>query len=95
MYTEVSIAKFVHYHHSHKNEEMFLKEKMVKGFFTFMPMPSFKQVESNYSKKELCERGCSWIKFSHCLNFGYHKYGIIFSIRTQNGCTRCTHEENL
>ena len=28
------------------------------------------------------------------MNFGYCKYGIIiFSIRTQNGCTRCMLEE--
>ena len=40
-------------------------------------MLSFKQVESNYSKKEPCEQGCSWtIKFSHCFNFGYCKYGL-------------------
>ena len=64
--------------------------KRVKRFFIFMTMFSFKEVESNVGKKALCERGCSWmIKFSHCLNFGYRKYGIIFSIRTQNGCTRC------
>ena len=51
-----------------------------------MTMLSFKEVESNYGKREPCERGCSWIiKFSHCLNFGYRKYGIIFSIPTQNG----------
>ena len=68
----------------------FFKRERVKGFFIFMTMPSFKQVESNYGKKESCERGCSWIiKFSHCLNFGYGKHSIIFSIRTQNGCTRC------
>ena len=59
-----------------------------------MTMSSFKQVQSNYGKKEPCERGCSWIiKFSHCLNFGYGKHGIIFSIRTQNGCTRCKQKE--
>ena len=41
-------------------------------------MSSFKQAESNYGKKEPCEQGCSQIiKFSHCLNFGYCKYGII------------------
>ena len=62
VYTEVQISKFVHYHHSHKNEERFLKEKeRVKGFFIFMTMPSFKQLESNYDKKKPCERGCSWI----------------------------------
>ena len=50
-----------------------------------MAMPSFKQVEVNYDEEEPCERGCSWIiKFSHCLNFGYRKYGIIFLI-----CTIC------
>ena len=39
----------------------------------------FKQVEFNYSKKELWEQSFSWIiKFSHCLNFEYHKYRIIF-----------------
>ena len=78
------------------------KEK-VKGFFIFMTLPSFKQIESNYCKKEPCERGCIWIikffhclnfKFSHCVNFGHRQYVIIiFSIRTQSGCTRCTHEE--
>ena len=52
-----------------------------------MTMVSFKQVESNYGKKE---------PSTHCLNFGYRKYGItIFSIRTQNGCTRCMKEEKI
>ena len=62
-----------------------------------MTMLSFKQVESNYGKEKPWERGCSWvIKFSHCLNYEYRKYGIIiFSIRTQNGCIRCTHEEKI
>ena len=79
-----------------KIKKVFLKKKeRVKVFFTFMTMPSLEQVESNYGKKEPCKRGCSWIiKFSHCLNFGYRKYGfIIFSIRNQNCCTRCTHKE--
>ena len=78
-----------------KIKKDFLKKKdRVKGFFLFMTMPSFKQVESNYSKNEPCERGSRIIRFSQCLNFGYRKYGIIiFSIRTENGCTRCTHEE--
>ena len=41
-----------------------------------MIMLSFKQVESNYGKKEHCEGGCSWIiKFSHCLDFRRRKYG--------------------
>ena len=58
-----------------------LKKKRVNCFFIFVTMPYFKPVESNYSKKEPWERGCSEIiKFSHCLNFGYCKYGIIFSI---------------
>ena len=38
---------------------------------------SFKQIESNYSKKEHCERGSWIITFSHCLDLGYCKYGII------------------
>ena len=59
-----------------------------------MTMLSFKQGESNYDKKEACQRGCTWmIKFSHCLNFGYRECGIVFSVQTQNGCTRCTQEE--
>ena len=60
-----------------------------------MSMLSFKQVEFNNDGKEPFKRGCSWIiKFVHCLNFGYHQYGIvIFSILTQNECARCTHEE--
>ena len=54
------------------------KGKKVKGFFIFMTMLSFKQIKSNYGRKEPCEQACCWIiKFSHCLNFGYHKYGII------------------
>ena len=61
-----------------------------------MTMLSFKQVEFNYGKKEPWERGCSWIIKSYCLNFGYRKYGIIiFSIRTQNDCIRCMHEEKI
>ena len=87
LYTIMIVAKL---------KKGFLKKKeRVKGFFIFMTMLSFKQVESNYGKKEPCERGCSWIiKFSHYLNFEYRWYGIIiFSIWTQNGCTRCTQDE--
>ena len=59
-----------------------------------MTMPSFKQVESNYSKKEPCKPGCSWIiKFCHCFDFGYYRCGIIFSIWTQNEFTHCMDEE--
>ena len=51
------------------------------------------EFESDCGKNEPCEQGYSWIiKFSFCLNFGYRKYGIIFSIRTQNGCTHCKNE---
>ena len=47
-----------------------------------MIMLSFNQVTSNYIKKELCKRGCSWIiTFSHCLGFGYRKYGITTKIK--------------
>ena len=54
------------------------KKERVKSFFIFMIMPSFKQVESNYGKKEPCEQDCSWIiMFSHWLNFRYPKYSII------------------
>ena len=43
----------------------FFKTERVKAFFIFMTISSFKQDESNYGKKELCEIGCSWIiKFS-------------------------------
>ena len=78
-----------------QKKERFLKEKRKSKSFIFMTMLSFNQIKSNYSKKGPCERGCSWIiKFSHCLNFGYYKYGIIiFSIRTQNGCACSTNKE--
>ena len=79
-----------------KIKEGFLKKKeRVKGYLIFLTMLLFKQFQSNYGKKELNKRGCSWIiMFSHCLNFRYRKYGIIiFSIQTQDGCTHCTHEE--
>ena len=62
-----------------------------------MTMLSLNQVEVKYGKKEPCERGYSWIiRFSHCLNFGYHKYFFffLFSIRNQNGSTCCAYEEN-
>ena len=36
VYTEVQIAKFVHYHHTHKNKERFFKERrMGKRFLYF------------------------------------------------------------
>ena len=72
----------MHYHHSHKNKYFLKKKERAKGFFIFITMPSFKQVESYYGKKESWEQGCSWvIKFSHCLDFGYCRYSIIiFSI---------------
>ena len=39
-----------------KIKKGFLKKKeRVKGLFVFMTMPLFKQVESNYGKKEPCE----------------------------------------
>ena len=62
-----------------------------------MTTPSFKQVESIYSKKEPYKRGCSWItRFSHCLNFGYSKHGItIFSIQTQNGCIHSSTKKKI
>ena len=81
-----------------KIKKGFLKKKeWVKVFFVYMTMLSIKEVESSFSKKEPYERGSAWIiKFSHLLNFGYHKYGIIiFSIRSQNGCTCCTHKEKI
>ena len=52
VYTEVWIAKFAHYHHSHRNKERFLREKRKgKRFLYFY----------DYGKKAPCERGCSWI----------------------------------
>ena len=47
----------MHYDHSHKNQEKFVKEKRKGKRFIFMTILSFKQVESNYSKKEPCEQG--------------------------------------
>ena len=79
VHTEVQIAKFVHYHHIHKNKERFLTGKKGKSFLSFMTVLSFKEVESTYGKKEPCKRSCRQIiNFSHCLNFAYPKYGIIF-----------------
>ena len=56
-----------------KRKRKFIKKKeKVKGFFIFMSMLPFKQVESNNDKKEPWDQGCGWIiKFSHCFNFGY------------------------
>ena len=45
-----------------KIKKGFLKKKeRVNGLFIFMTMQSFKQVESNYGKKEPYKRGCSQI----------------------------------
>ena len=77
------------------------KRKGERFFFKFL-FYLFKKNVCHYASKlivttvrEACERGCSWIiKFSHYLDFGYCKDGIIiFSIQIENGCTRCTHEE--
>ena len=72
-----------------KVKKCFLKKKeRIKDFFIFLTMLSFKQVKSNYGKKDPpCKQACSWIiKFSYCLNFGYCKVGIIiFSMQTQDG----------
>ena len=68
LYTVIMVIKI--------KKSLLNKKEKVKSFFIFMS--SFKQVESNYGKKEPCKRGCSRIiKFSHCLNFGYCKYGTI------------------
>ena len=43
-----------------KIKKVFLiKKERVKGFFIFMTMPSFKQAESNFDKKEPCKPDCS------------------------------------
>ena len=91
------MTKFLHDYHSHKNNERFFKEKRKASFFIFMAMLSLRQVESNYSKKEPCIQGCSWIiKFSPSLHFSYGKHGtIIFSIRTRNGGTQSTRKEKI
>ena len=62
-----------------KIKKRLLKKEKVKGFFIFMTILSFKQVEYNHSKKKPCKQGCSSIiKFSHCLSFEYCKYGFIY-----------------
>ena len=64
LYTIITLTKI--------NKDFLKKEEKVKVFFIFMTMLSLRQVESNYGKKEPCERGCSRItKFSHCLNFRF------------------------
>ena len=59
MSTEVYITEFVHYQHSHENKAFWKKTERLKDFFIFMTLLSFQQV--NLSKREPCERGCSWI----------------------------------
>ena len=50
-----------------------------------MTMLSFKQVEFNYGKKAACKRSCNQIiKFSHCFNFAYFKYGIVVFINSDS-----------
>ena len=62
-----------------KIKKRLLNKEKVKGFFIFMTILSFKQVEYNHSKKKPCKQGCSSIiKFSHCLSFEYCKYGFIY-----------------
>ena len=64
-----------------KIKKRLLKKEKVKGFFIFMTILSFKQVEYNHSKKKPCKQGCSSIiKFSHCLSFEYCKYGFIYLV---------------
>ena len=42
-----------------------------------MTVVSFKQVKSDYGKKEPHERGCCWIiKFSYCLNFEFFQFEL-------------------
>ena len=70
----------------------FIVTKIKKDFLK-KKMPSFKPVVSNYGKEEPM---FYWIiKFSGCLNFGYCKYGILFSILIQNDCACCMHEEKV
>ena len=63
-----------------KIKKGFLKKKeRLKGFFIIITMLSFKQVESNYGKKEHYKQAISQvIKFSHCLNFRQQKYTEIW-----------------
>ena len=86
-----------------KIKKCFLKKKRINGFFIFfifyfysffIYVLGFKQVESMV-KKSPANNVVGFIKFSLCLNFGYCKYGIIFSIQTQNGCSSCMHEEKI
>ena len=70
----------------------FIVTKIKKDFLK-KKMSSFKQVVSNYGKEE--PMFYCIIKFSDCLNFGYCKYGILFSILIQNGCVCCMHEEKV
>ena len=71
LYTIIRVSKI--------KKRLLKKKEKVKGFFIFMTILSFKQVEYNYSKKKPCKQGCSSIiKFSHCLSFEYCKYGFIY-----------------
>ena len=70
------------------------KKERVKGFFIFMTIPSFKQVEANYGKKEPWEWDFSWI-ISFLIAWILNTVNIVlfFSIQTQNGCACCKYEE--
>ena len=57
-----------------------------------MTILSFKQVASNYSKKEPCEQG-GLLSFLTVWILDTINMFVFFSIQTQNDCTRCTQEE--
>ena len=57
-----------------------------------MTMLLFKQVESNYGKKEPCERGYSWIINFLLIWILYTVNMVIFfQFEFKFGCTHCTH----
>ena len=63
-----------------------------------MTVLSLKQVESNFGKKEPCERDSSWIiNFFHCLDFGCRKYGYYYFLNPNSKWlyTLHTQRENL
>ena len=93
-YIEVYLPKFVHYHLVITIKKGFLKKKRKrKRFLYFYDYTIIQASWTKLRKKEPCKQGCSWIiKFSHWLNFGYLKYGIIFWIWAQNDHKRCMHK---
>ena len=60
-----------------------------------MTILSFKQVESNHGKRDLCKPGFTWIiKLSHCLGFGYRNM-LVFQFKLKMAVHTICKKENI